>query len=147
MTTMIAAEPKTLEFEQEIEIKASPKEVFEGMLHRLSDGHLGPSDQPMPLKIERWAGGRWFRDLGDGNGHLWGFVQSIKPPSLIEIFGPMFMSYPVSGHLIIRFELTRTGTRLSFKYAAFGLILEEHRQGLKQGWSGMLTGLKAKLEG
>ena len=146
MTTALTAEQTILEFDQEIEIEAAPAAVYEGMLHRLSDGHMGPPDQPLPLKLERWAGGRWFRDLGDGNGHLWGLVQSIKPPTLIELFGPMFMSYPVSGHLIIRFAPVAGGTRLSFKYSAFGLILEDHRAGLMQGWSGMLTGLKAKLE-
>lgn len=147
MTNALTAEQTILDFDQEIEIAASPNKVFEGMLHRLSEGHMGPPDQPLPLKLERWAGGRWFRDLGEGRGHLWGFVQSIKPPSLIELFGPMFMSYPVSGHLIIRFAEVDGGTRLSFKYSAFGLILDEHRSGLKQGWSEMLAGLKAKLEG
>ncbi len=147
MTIALTTEQTTVEFDQEIEIKAAPGEVFEGMLHRLSDGHMAPEDQPLPLKLERWAGGRWFRDLGNGSGHLWGFVQSIKPPTLIEFFGPMFMSYPVSGHLIIRFTPTAGGTRLSFKYSAFGLLLEEHKIGVQQGWSEMLTGLKAKLEG
>ncbi|MCH9648439.1 MAG: SRPBCC domain-containing protein [Deltaproteobacteria bacterium] len=147
MSTPITAEQTVLEFDQEIEIKAAPGEVFEGMLHRLSEGHTGPQEQPLPLKLERWAGGRWLRDLGDGHGHLWGFVQSIKPPTLIELFGPMFMSYPVSGHLIVRFSPVAGGTKISFKYSAFGLILEGHRSGLKQGWSEMLTGLKAKLEG
>lgn len=147
MSTALTAEQTILEFHQEIEIQAAPGDVYEGMLHRLSEGHTGPKEQPLPLKLERWAGGRWLRDLGDGNGHLWGFVQSIKPPALIELFGPMFMSYPVSGHLIVRFEPITGGTKLTFKYSAFGLILEGHRGGLKQGWSEMLTGLKAKLEG
>jgi hypothetical protein len=26
-----------------------------------------------------------MRDLGDGNGHLWGHVQAIKRPTLLEI--------------------------------------------------------------
>lgn len=146
MTNTLTAEQTILEFDQEIDIEAAPEVVFEGMVHRLSEGHMGPPDQPLPLKLERWAGGRWFRDLGDGSGHLWGHVQSIKPPALLEIFGPMFMSYPVSGHLIIRFAPIEEGTRLSFRYSAFGLILEEHRAGLAQGWSGMLGDLKTKLE-
>lgn len=147
MTTALTTEQTILEFDQEIDIEASPEKVFEGMLHRLSDGHVGPPDQPLPLTLERWAGGRWFRDLADGNGHLWGFVQSIKPPTLLELFGPMFMSYPVSGHLIIRFTPIDAGTNVSFKYSAFGLILEDHRAGLRQGWAEMLTGLKSRLEG
>ena len=42
---------------------------------------------PMPMTLEPWPGGRWFRDLGDNNGHLWGHVQAIKPPTLLEITG------------------------------------------------------------
>ena len=147
MSTAITAEQTILEFDQEIEIEAATEKVFEGMLHRLSEGHMAPGDQPLPLELERWAGGRWFRDLGDGNGHLWGFVQSIKPPSLIELFGPMFMSYPVSGHLIIRFAPAGDCTRLSFKYSAFGLILDEHRAGLQHGWAELLADVKATVEG
>ena len=47
------------------------------------------------MKIELWPGGSWYRDLGDGNGHFWGNVQAIKRPTLLEITGPLFMSYPV----------------------------------------------------
>ena len=49
----------------------------------------------MPMKIEPWPGGRWYRDLGNDNGHFWGHVQAIKQPTLLEIYGPLFMSYPL----------------------------------------------------
>jgi len=32
--------------------------------------------KPMPMKLEAWPGGRWYRDLGDNNGHFWGVVQA-----------------------------------------------------------------------
>jgi hypothetical protein len=43
--------------------------------------------------LEQWPGGRWSRDHGNGIGHLWGHVQVIKPPVLLELSGLMFMSY------------------------------------------------------
>ncbi len=51
---------------------------------------LGPQGQmldgkPFPMRIEPWPGGRWYRDLGDNSGHLWGHVQVIKPPTLLEL--------------------------------------------------------------
>ena len=49
----------------------------------------------MPMMLEAWPGGRWFRDLGNGNGHLWGHVQAIKAPTLLEITGPLMMSFAV----------------------------------------------------
>ncbi len=136
-----------LEFSQEIEIEAPPADVFEGMVHRLTDGHRGgPEASPLPLELERKPGGRWFRDLGNGTGHLWGFVQSYKPPTLLEIFGPMFMSYPVSGHMIIRCEVAGEGTRLSFRYSAFGLLQDDHRTGIKTHFASMLADLKESVE-
>ena len=50
------------------------------------------------MKIEAWPGGRWFRALGNNTGHLWDHVQSIKPPKLLEIHGPLFMSTPAISH-------------------------------------------------
>ena len=147
MAQLQTLEQAVLEFGQEIEIKASPADVFEGMVHRLTDGHRGgPDAPPLPLELERWPGGRWFRDLGDGAGHLWGFVQSYRPPTLLEICGPMFMSYAVAGHIIIRFEAAGEGTRLSFRYSAFGLIQDDHRTGLAAGFASMLAGLKEDAE-
>lgn len=136
-----------LQLHQEIEIEAPPEDVFEGMIHRLTDGHRGGEDAPsLPLELERRPGGRWYRDLGDDAGHLWGFVQSYRPPTLLELFGPMFMSYPVSGHMIIRFASQGNGTRLSFQYAAFGLLQEDHRNGIRAGFGAMLASVKEDLE-
>ena len=42
------------------------------------------------------AGRCWYRDLGNDAGHLWGHVQVIKPPTWLELCGPMFMSYPAA---------------------------------------------------
>jgi uncharacterized protein YndB with AHSA1/START domain len=97
--------------------------------------------------MERKPGGRWYRDLGDESGHLWGFVQSIKPPTLLEIFGPLMMSHPVAGHLIVRLTPTATGTRLVFKNDVFGPIPEEFRTGMPEGWDNILKALKRDLEG
>lgn len=147
MTDLRSFDELTVDISQEIEIQAPPADVFEGMVHRLTDEHRGGTDGPaVPLQLERRPGGRWYRDLGDDLGHLWGFVQSYRPPTLLELFGPMFMSYPVMGHLIVRFEPAGQGTRLSFHYSALGLLREDHRTGLKSGFATMLADVKKKLE-
>ena len=93
-----------------------------------------PDGTPYPLKLEAWPGGRWYRDLGDNTGHLWGHVQVIKPPKLIEICGPMFMSYAAASHLQYRLTAEGNGTRLKLTHTAFGLIPEDHRAGVNEGW-------------
>lgn len=133
-------ENATLDIEQHIDVKAPIEEVFEGLLKQISEGNA------MPMKLERWPGGRWFRDLGDGIGHLWGFVQVIKPPTLLELQGPMFMSYPVAGHVQFRLAGAEGGTRLSLRHRAFGLIDENHRASASGGWQNMLDSVKGYCE-
>lgn len=88
----------------------------------------------MPMKLEAWPGGRWYRDLGDGNGHFWGHVQAIKKPTLLEFVGPLFMSYPVSSNVQYRLSAVEGGTLIKFQHKAFGFIEEDHRKGVTTGW-------------
>ena len=128
-----------IDVEHELEIAAPITTVFEQMIRQLSSEMTADDDSPLPMELERRPGGRWFRDLGDGRGHLWGFVQSIREPDLLELSGPMFMSYPVSNHIIIRFEESPgSKTRLHFHHRAFGLVEEDHRTGVQGGWRQML---------
>ncbi len=136
----------TLDIDQHIDIQAPISEVFEGLVHQLSAGNTTPGDKPMPMCLERWPGGRWFRDLGDQAGHLWGFVQVIKPPTLFELFGPMFMSYPTAGHLQIRLTEEAGGTRVALRHRALGLIEKDHREGVAHGWSHYLNCIKRRCE-
>ena len=100
----------------------------------------------MPMVLEEWPGGRWFRDLGNGQGHLWGFVQVIKPPTLIEIHGPMFMSYAVAGHIQFRLIQIPGGVELSLRHRVLGPVEEDHRRGLIPGWDNLLSGTKQLAE-
>ncbi len=88
----------TLDTTQSIDIKADIGDVFRSVLHRLGDGFTNPQGESLQMMMEEWAGGRWFRDRGNGIGHLWGHVQVIKPPVLLELTGPLFMSYPALNH-------------------------------------------------
>jgi hypothetical protein len=126
----------TLEVEQHVEINAEIGGVFEGLLGQLTDRNAPP------MRLERWPGGRWFRDLGDGAGHWWAFVQVYKPPTLLELHGPLFMSYPVAGHVQFRLTPISGGTRLALRHRAFGLIDEDHRKHVNTGWQKILSGVK-----
>jgi hypothetical protein len=93
-----------------------------------------PGGKPFPMVIEPWPGGRWYRDLGDNAGHLWGHVQVIKPPTLLELCGPMFMSFPGLNH--VQYRLTADGevTRLKFAHRAMGPLPDEVRENVGHGW-------------
>jgi hypothetical protein len=132
---MVALENLTLNITQEIHVKASLETTFEALLEQLGERNGHPDGTPMPMKIEAWPGGRWYRDLGNGNGHFWGHVQAIKKPTLLEIYGPLFMSYPVASNMQYRLSEAEGGTLIKFHHTALGLIIDEHRKGVTTGWA------------
>ncbi len=143
--TMMGIESLTLTITQEIHVRASLQTTFEALLEQLGPENENPRGK-MPMKIEAWPGGRWFRDLGNGDGHLWGHVQSIKRPSLLEITGPLFMSYAVVSQLQYRLSEEDGGTLVRFHHKMLGIIQEEHRQGVSKGWSHVNQLIKARAE-
>ena len=82
----------TLTINQEIHVLASLDVTFAALLEQLGPGNETPDGKPLSMKIEAWPGGRWYRDLGDGNGHFWANVQAIKRPTLLEFAGPLFVT-------------------------------------------------------
>jgi uncharacterized protein YndB with AHSA1/START domain len=142
-------EVRTLELIKEEEIAASIDIVFESVLDQLGPSNTTPDGRSMSLKIEPWPGGRWFRDLGNNTGHLWGHVQAIKPPSLIEFYGPMFMSSAAVSN--VQFRLTEENgiTLLTMRHSAMGCIpleLFEGERSINTGWSYFLKNIREKAE-
>jgi len=124
----------TLDLTEEIQVRASLDATFEALLEQMGPGNEGPGGVPMPMVIEPRPGGRWFRDLGNDNGHFWGHVQAIKRPTLLEITGPLFMSMPVVSNIQYRLKVVDGGTLIAFRHSALGFIPEDLRQGLSHGW-------------
>jgi hypothetical protein len=139
-------EDLTFDIEQHIEIKATPEKVFAAVLHRLGKGNTRPDGVVMDMNLEPTAGGKWYRDRGNGISHLWGFVQAIKPPLLLELSGPMFMSYPAINHLEVKVEPAGNGSKLHLRHRAIGMIDPEHRKGVGTGWKHMLDTVKQDSE-
>jgi hypothetical protein len=133
--TAQSIENLTLNITQEIHVRAPLDVTFETLLEELGPHNEVMDGTPMPMKIEPWPGGRWYRELGNNNGHFWGNVQAIKRPTLLEISGPLFMSYPVVSNLQYRLSEADGGTLIKFRHAAFGLIQEDHKKGVSTGWN------------
>ncbi len=135
-----------LDIQQTIEIKTDIGTAFKAMLAELGPDNKMPDGTPMQMVLEAFPGGRWMRDLGDNDGHLWGHVQVIKAPTLLEITGPMFMSYPAVSHIQFRLTEEANHTLLSLRHQAMGLIQEDHRQGVTMGWASKLQGVRDHAE-
>ncbi|HEY9126565.1 MAG TPA: SRPBCC domain-containing protein [Acidobacteriaceae bacterium] len=133
--TALDVESLSLLIEQEIHVNASLEVTFDALLEQLGPSSEKMDGEPMPLKLEAWPGGRWFRDLGDDNGHFWANVQAIKRPTLLEFSGPLMMSQPVTNNVQYRLSQSGDGTLIKFRHSGFGLIQEDHKKGVNGGWS------------
>jgi len=143
---MSEIESLSLKVNQEIRVRASLETTFAALLEEIGSNNQLPDGTPMPMKIEAWPGGRWFRDLGGDNGHFWGTVQAIKRPSLLELAGPLFMSYPAVNN--VQYRLTQEGdeTVIKFCHAGFGLISDDHRKGVTTGWNSIHERIRKRAE-
>jgi len=139
-------EDLTLSIKQEIQVKASLETTFAALLDQLGPLGSRPDGTPAPMKIEPWPGGRWYRDLGDNNGHFWAHVQAIKRPTLLELYGPLFMSYPVASNVQYRLSEVDGGTLITFQHLAMGFIDEAHRTNVVGGWGHIHESVRTRAE-
>jgi uncharacterized protein YndB with AHSA1/START domain len=144
--TAPALENLSLDITEEIRVRSSLTATFAALLEEMGPSNEGHNGTPMPMTLEPWPGGRWFRELGDNNGHLWGHVQAIKRPTLLEITGPMMMSFAVASNLQYRLKEIDGGTLITLHHTALGLFPDGYRDALSQGWSLLFERLRRRVE-
>jgi hypothetical protein len=137
----------TLTIDEEIQVQAPLDVTFASLIEQLGPGNLTPDGKSLNLKIEPWPGGRWYRDLGDGNGHFWAHVQAIKRPTLLEFSGPLFASFPFVSNVRYRLSAVDGGTLIAFRHTALGFLPEDQKAGLSKGWSSMNERVRTHAEG
>ena len=145
-STAPAVENLTLNLTQEVHVQASLQATFDALLEQMGPANETPDGKRLPMVIEAWPGGRWFRDLGDGNGHFWGHVQAIKRPALLEITGPLFISSPVLSNVQYRLQERDGGTLIIFRHSALGFMPDDYREGLSRGWTPLLERVRKQAE-
>jgi Activator of Hsp90 ATPase homolog 1-like protein len=139
-------ESLTLTLNQEIHVRATLDVTFAALLEQIGPHNETPEGKPLAMKIEPWPGGRWYRDLGDGNGHFWATVQAIKRPTLLELTGPLFMSAPVVNNLQYRLSEEKDGTLITFRHTALGFVSDDHKAGMTQGWAHIFERVRKQAE-
>ena len=144
--TETQTEIKSIEMERTVEIDAPIEIAYQAVLDQLGPHNEAPSGDAMPMVLETKPGGRWFRDIGPHQGHLWGFVQAIKENELVELYGPMFMSYAATNNVQYRLTQNGAGTTMTFRYSAIGLIDPDHSENVIKGWEHYLAKMKQRAE-
>lgn len=145
-TTATTPETPALVITEEILVDASIDTTFASLLVQLGRQNETPDGKPLPMMLEPRPGGRWYRELGGEDGHLWGFVQSIKRPTLLEIWGPLFMSTAATSNLIYRLSEAGGQTVIAFKHTVVGPVPDEFRQHMAPGWSAIHARVKRAAE-
>jgi Activator of Hsp90 ATPase homolog 1-like protein len=142
-----AIENLSINITQEIHVRASLATTFAALLEEMGPSNQGQPGVPMPMTLEPWPGGRWFRDLGDGNGHFWGHVQAIKRPTLLEITGPLMMSFAAVSNVQYRLKDVDGGTRITLRHTALALFPPDgFREALGHGWTMMFDRIRRRVE-
>ena len=147
MTTVATnIDTMTLNIQEEIRVKSSIETTFAALLEEIGPANRGHEDAPMPMVLEAWPGGRWFRDLGSNNGHFWGHVQAIKRPTLLEIAGPLMMSFAVCSNIQYRLKAIEGGTVITFTHTALGMFPDGYREAMAGGWKSLSDRLHKRLQ-
>lgn len=146
ITTDLSLENLTLTINQEIHVLAPLETTFTALLDQLGPYNETPDGKSLSMKIEPWPGGRWYRDLGDDNGHFWAHVQAIKRPSLLEFAGPLFASFPFVSNVQYRLTEVDGGTLIAFRHTALGFVSDDHKAGMNKGWAAMHERVRKQAE-
>ena len=144
---MSVVEEASLNLTSETRVKASLAITFAALVEQLGASNERPDGTAMPMKLELWPGGRWFRDLGDGNGHFWANVQAIQKGTLLELCGPLFMSAPVANNVQYRLSEEGGETVIKFRHSAFGVVPEGMAPRMNEGWAYIHAQVKVRAEG
>jgi hypothetical protein len=145
MTTLAPVGP-TFTITEEILVRATLEKTFASLIAQMGALNESPDGKPLPMVLEARPGGRWFRDLGGENGHLWGFVQSIKRPVLLEVWGPLFMSTAATSNLLYRLTEVDGGSLITFTHTLVGPMPEDHRPQLSKGWAALHARVREAAE-
>jgi uncharacterized protein YndB with AHSA1/START domain len=144
--TVSTVDSLTLNVAQELHVRAAMNATFDALLEEMGPANQTPEGDALPMRIEAHPGGRWFRDLGNDNGHLWGHVQAIKRPTLLEITGPLFMSTAAVSNIQYRLKEVDGGTLITFRHIAFGFVPDDYRERIGSGWRSLLDRIRSRAE-
>jgi hypothetical protein len=146
MTTTMAPVNQTFTITEKIVVRATLETTFASLIAHMGRLNETPDGKPLPMILEPHPGGRWYRDLGGDNGHLWGFVQSIKRPTLLEIWGPLFMSTAATSNLMYRLTESDEGSLITFTHTVVGPFPEDHRTQMGAGWAALHARVRQAAE-
>jgi uncharacterized protein YndB with AHSA1/START domain len=145
-----AARLVTFNIEQEIDVKASPADVFRSLTLDIGEWWGPPHlrEDARDIVLDPVPGGLVRQVTRDGGGNFMFMVQAVRRDHLLVLHGTM--GIPKTIHMTVRFELepVKGGrTRLGLAHWAIGELSAETRDNFIKGWQDLLgSRLRAYLE-
>lgn len=133
-----------IKIEQDVFIAANREKVFSHLTGDVTswwDHSFHPSPQKIVLEPE--LGGKFFEDMGDGDGAIYCHVTYLKKNEKLVMQGPMGMSGAVIGTVSWTLEEADGGTNLHLSHHVAGDVNEDTRLSYSGGWE-MLLGQRLK---
>jgi DNA-binding transcriptional ArsR family regulator/uncharacterized protein YndB with AHSA1/START domain len=140
----------TLNLEQEIDLKASPAEVFRAVTLDIGEwwGQPHLRDDAWDIVLDPVPGGLVKQVTRDGGGSVMFMVQAVRRDRLLVLHGSM--GIPKTIHMTVQFEfepMKGGRTRLRLKHWAIGEFTSAFRDGFTKGWQDLLDSrLRAYVE-
>lgn len=138
----------SFQIEQEVLIRAPRLRVFDAITRDIGQWWaFRLAEHGSQLILEPQVGGRFYEDLGDGEGALWGTVTRIKRPEILRLSGPLGMTTPVVS--VYTYELSDSdgGTLLKLSHHVVGEPSPKWEESHRRGWGQLLNRyLKAYVE-
>ena len=72
-------------------------------------------------------------------------MQAIKRPTLLEITGPLMMSFGVASNVQCRLKEVDGGTMIVFRHTALGLFPDGYREALSQGFKTIFDRIRRRV--
>ena len=132
--------------EQEIFIKKTPKDVFEGMTNDVSSWwDHSFTETPKAIILEPKLGGRFYEDFGNGNGVIYCTVTHFIKNKKITLQGPMGMQGAVFVNINFELDEKDGSTILKLSHQAFVEISDYKKKNYSKGWIELLEGRLKKI--
>ncbi|MDA1195121.1 MAG: hypothetical protein O2894_08040 [Planctomycetota bacterium] len=97
------------------------------------------------MRLDARLGGFMAEDWGDGNGVIWGWVNGVRAPALLQMVGDTSAEWGGPNRGMMTWELEPLverpdATRVRFKHALFGRVSAETAASLDAGWRLLIEG-------
>lgn len=138
---------RTVHIEEQIEVGASREKVFEALTEHTGLWFWrGPKGADPAAVLEAHAGGRFYRDWGEGNTELYGFVGLIKQNAHLRLLGSIGVAHAITS--VADFVLEGEGdmTTVKLTHRISGEVLDDEVADFAEGWKDELSSLKRFAE-